>query len=460
MSTFASPRTDDATNLPSWQRKCRIVGVAVVALACVATLTVSSVPPAEAGKGIRTPRSFTGYAFDRCISPNQRQMNTWWRTSPFGAVGIYISGAGRACPASVQPSLSPGWVRRQHQHGWRILPLHVGRQAPCFQSRLASPAVKASKPRMSSDPRRAHRQGVKAAEASASKARYYGLGRRSTLYLDIEWYPRTERRCNAAVLAHIDGWTERLHRLGYGSGLYSSASAAIQALDIARHADRKRYTWPDQLWFAWGNGRSDLRGRPYLSGDFWSPDRRLHQYQLDTAATYGHTRMTIDRNWMSVGKGSRAQRQTGTCGRRQSFDSYPTLRRGDTGKLVAAARCLLRRFDYTGKPVTSRYAPSTARAVRRLQVDRGLPVTGMLRTRSWMALLARGDSPLVKIGSDSQAVWRLQRALRAAGRPAPLTGRFGQATAAAVRTYEHRVDEPANGVVDGRLWRRLRSGRT
>ncbi len=440
------------TYVGAWLRRCLIVG-----LACAATVTAA--PPAEA-KPIRSPGSFTGYAFDRCISPDQHQMNAWRRSSPFAAVGIYISGAGRACPASVQPSLSPSWVRRQHDRGWRILPIHVGRQAPCFDSRRQSSAVRASKPTMSSDPRKAHHQGVTAAGHSVDKAKYYGLGRGSTLYLDIEWYPRTQRRCNAAVLAHIDGWTERVHALGYRSGLYSSASAAIQAVDIARHADRDRYTWPDQLWFAWSNLRADLEGEPYLSDDFWSSDRRLHQYQLDTTVRYGGTTLDIDRNWLSVGKGSRPKAQTGTCGRRQSFGSYPRLRPGADGSRVAAARCLLRRFGYTNREVGERYNRPMARAMRRMQADRGLPVNGVLTTRSWMALLARGHTSLVKVGSDQQAVWRLQRTLRAADRPAPLTGRYGPKTAAAVRAYERGIGQPTNGVVDRRLWRSLLHGRT
>lgn len=403
---------------------------------------------------VRSPRSFTGFAFDRCVTPSSTDMDTWRRTSPFAAVGIYISGAGRACPAAAQPYLDPRWVARQHQRGWRLLPIHVGLQAPCFQQGDPTP----TKPRMASGTGKAHRQGVSAAGASVAKAQHFGLGRGSTLYLDIEWYDRTIRSCNRAVLAHVDGWTERVHELGYRSGLYSSASAAIQAVDVARTRDRSRYDWPDQLWFAWGNGKADLEGEPYLSDRFWQGHRRLHQYQLDTVATYGGTSLAIDRNWMSVGKGSRPPRERGTCGGRLSFRSYTALDRGAAGRRVSAARCLLQRHGWSDAEVTRTFDRRTTRALKRMQRASGLPVSGRLTARSWTALLSAGPTSLVKVGSDLPSVWRLQRTLRATGGRTPVTGVFGRATADAVAAYERRLGLPVNGVADGRVWRRLSRG--
>ena len=420
-----------------------------------AAATPTAAASNQASKPIRTPRSFTGYGFDRCVTPSSKTMDIWRRTSPFTAVGIYISGRGRACPDSAQPYLDPGWVRRQHQRGWRLLPIHVGLQAPCFQQGDPTP----TKPRMSAQPRTAHRQGRVAADASVARARHFGIGKGSTLYLDIEWYNRTMQRCNTAVLTHIDAWTERLHALGYRSGLYSSASAAIQAVDLARRRNPTRFTWPNQLWFAWGNRRANLDGKPYLSDSYWRGSKRLHQYQLNVSVRHGGTAMVIDRNWLSVGKGARPAPQTGTCGRRASFPSYPVLERGHVGPRVAAARCLLRRGGWSAAPVGERFDTRTVRALVRMQRDRDLPRSGRLTKRSWVVLLSYGRRPLVKVGSDQPAVWRLQRALRAAGRTAPRTGMFGSATATAVRGYERSVGQPGNGVVDGRLWQALANGR-
>ena len=76
-----------------------------------------------------TPGAFHGYGFDQCLAPTQRTMNAWLRQSPYLAVGIYISGASRAC--KVQPNLTPTWVSTQLRHGWKLLPISLGPQASC-----------------------------------------------------------------------------------------------------------------------------------------------------------------------------------------------------------------------------------------------------------------------------------------------------------------------------------------
>ncbi len=76
-----------------------------------------------------TPGNFRGYGFDQCLAPTQKAMDTWLKHSPFLAVGIYISGASRACRD--QPNLTPTWITTQLQNGWRLLPITLGPQAPC-----------------------------------------------------------------------------------------------------------------------------------------------------------------------------------------------------------------------------------------------------------------------------------------------------------------------------------------
>ena len=78
---------------------------------------------------LATPGDFTGYGFDQCLAPTQSAMDTWWKKSPFSAVGIYISGDSRACRS--QPNLSPTWVATQVARGWRLLPIALGPQASC-----------------------------------------------------------------------------------------------------------------------------------------------------------------------------------------------------------------------------------------------------------------------------------------------------------------------------------------
>ena len=91
--------------------------------ACVAT----SAPADSVTANVVTPGAFHGYGFDQCLAPSQQAMNAWLRQSPYLAVGIYISGASRAC--RVQPNLTPTWVTTQLRNGWKLLPITLGPQA-------------------------------------------------------------------------------------------------------------------------------------------------------------------------------------------------------------------------------------------------------------------------------------------------------------------------------------------
>jgi len=426
--------------------KRRPLAAASVIVLCV--VSVAAPATSASADAPRAPGSFTGYGFDTCTAPSQAVMDAWWRNSPFSAVGIYISGASRSC---AQPELTPEWVRTQADDGWRFLPLHLGRQAPCIDRQ----------PRIARDPGRARAQGVDAAKTAVARADVLGLRPGSVLYLDIEWYDITRRGCNAAVLSFVSGWTQRLHRLRYRSGVYSSASAAIRALDQARIETPARYNLPDQLWVGWSNGRADVEGEPYLSDEGWMPHRRIHQYVLDTYAAYGGVTLRIDRNWLDVGQGSVAPTPRRTCGRQLGFTSYPARERGDRGRLVSAAQCLLRQHGTFDQDISGVFGRPTVQAVHRYQQLARLPDTGTLTRRTWVALLSAGSRGVAKLGSASQAVWRLQRALTAAIRePVPVTGVFDATTAHAVATYERAHGLARTEVADADIWSRLHRGQT
>ena len=112
----------------------------VLATAGLATLVVGGQAGAEGAvapsssrsarqANVVTPGDFTGYGFDQCLAPDQAAMNRWRQSSPFFAVGIYISGDSRACRS--QPNLTPTWISKQLARGWRLLPITLGPQASC-----------------------------------------------------------------------------------------------------------------------------------------------------------------------------------------------------------------------------------------------------------------------------------------------------------------------------------------
>lgn len=418
-------------------------------LLLTALLTASLLSsPAHAAKP-SSPKRFTGLAFDTCVAPSDRVMDVWNRASPFAVVGVYTSGNSRYCDDSKQPHLSPAWVQRQANAGWLFLPIHVGYQAPCFAS--------TSKRKMSYDLPTARRQARTDADEATSRAATFGFARGNAVYLDIEWYNRADSACDAAVLAFISAFTKRAHARGYKVGLYSSASAAIQSIDIARHRGRSLH-YPDQLWFAWGNETANTNGGEYLANTFWRGNR-LHQYQLDVYASYGGRRLKIDRNVVEVGGGSRAAKEKKICRTSPTLTRYRGLKPGRRGQDVRLLQCLLRKSGYSVKP-TGKWNKRTSRAVRSYRVSLGMTRKPVANKRVWVALLSRGSTAgVLKRGKSGQRVYRLQRSLRAAGQSVQATGVFDPRTVKAVRAYRKRVGLPAYPTADSTVWLALQAGR-
>ncbi|MFS0886652.1 glycoside hydrolase domain-containing protein [Aeromicrobium sp. 179-A 4D2 NHS] len=419
----------------------------VLGLMLVASLAAA---PAQAARP-SSPTRFTGYAFDTCVAPSNDVMDAWNVASPYAVVGIYTSGNSRYCDDAKQPYLSPAWVQRQANRGWRFLPIHVGYQAPCFDSRSA-------KHRMSSDAATARRQARADADEATNRANRFGFGRGNTVYLDIEWYDRSDRACDAIVLTFIDAFVERAHAAKYKVGLYSSGSAAIQSVDLARQQQRAGFDFPDQMWFAWTNRKANVDGRPYLSPALW-PTNRIHQYHNNVAVSFLGRKVTIDKNVMVVGGGSRAAKERKVCRMSPTLDRYRTLRAGSKGKDVKLLQCLLRRAGH-GATITGRWNARTTRAVKSYRASLGWSRTPVASRPVWTALLSRGSTPIaLKRGKTGEPVHRLQRSLRAAGQKVTVSGIFDARTVTAVRAYRKRVGLPTYQTADQRVWAALQRGR-
>ena len=69
------------------------------------------------------------------------------------------------------------------------------------------------------------------------------------------WSPtRRTSSATAATLAFLEAWTEKLHSLGYVSGVYSSSASGIADLAGQVGSD---YVLPDDLWIANWNGQAN-----------------------------------------------------------------------------------------------------------------------------------------------------------------------------------------------------------
>jgi peptidoglycan hydrolase-like protein with peptidoglycan-binding domain len=429
----------------------RVISVLVAALLGLTLL------PLQAQAGPRHPGDFTGYAFDTCDAPSQRKMDAWRRASQYAGVGVYIAGMNRACKA--QRHLTRRWVTEQERNGWRLLPLVVGRQASCApDGRYVGKRISE---RRADGYAKAHAQGRAAAKGGVKAARTLGIAKRSVIWFDLEHFDTGKKRCRLSALAFTSGWTKGLHRLGYRSGFYSSASSGIAMLDDARRKQLGRYALPDYLWVAEWNGKDTVRSS-YLSKQGWWPHRRVHQYRGPHAEKHAGSRINVDSNYLSTGRGTRGGKAGGPCKVRVDFPSYRRLERGDRGARVAAAQCLLKQERrYRGR-LHGRFDKATARAVRSFQRARsGVPTSGVLTARTWTSLLSQGSDPLVKYGSGGRAVRRLQRALNAATDAGlAVDGVFAKAELRAVKGYQWQSGAESTGVVTPASWRQLRHGRT
>ena len=158
-----------------------------------------------------TPGNFTGYGFDQCLAPTQRH-GPWRTSSPFLAVGIYVSGNSRACRD--QPNLTKEWVDTQLRKGWRLLPITLGPQASCqprFPRYDDDPTINpgpAPNGNYSGRASRARPRPIKSVAAAAA------LGHHAGQHAVVR--PRglrlTNTRCRESALAFLSGWTWSCHR--------------------------------------------------------------------------------------------------------------------------------------------------------------------------------------------------------------------------------------------------------
>lgn len=223
---------------------------------------------------------FTGLGFDACTAPSRSAMAAWLRSSPFRAVGVYIGGRNRACS---QPNLTANWVSEQISKGWHLIPTYVGLQATtssCTSCAKLSPTA-------------ATLQGTAEADDAVAAARALGLGSGSPIYNDMEGYTRTAS-ATGSTLTYLAAWTNRLHQLGYDSGVYSSSSSGIR--DLASRWGTG-YPVPDDLWIANWNGRKDTYD-PFVPSYAWANHQRIHQYRGGHNETWGGVTINIDSNYV------------------------------------------------------------------------------------------------------------------------------------------------------------------
>lgn len=446
---------------PLTARRSRVVRrlATATAAALLTGLAVAGPAAPASAANVTTPRNFTGYGFDQCLAPTQKAMDAWLESSPFWAVGIYISGYSRACRS--QPNLTPEWISTQLKNRWRILPITLGPQASCSTRFPRYGNDKTINPDPTSTYKAARTMGRKEAVIAVDAATALGISPGSTLWYDLEAFNTGNTHCRKSAMWFLHGWTKGMHLAGYVSGVYSSAASGIRALDDLRVDKPKAYLLPDRIWIADWNGVADTSST-YIRPDGWLPGNRMKQYRGGHNETHGGVTINIDSNFLDLGRGSVSPKPLVRCGGvKVDFPTYPTLASGANGPRVKALQCLLSRQRLYSGPVDGVMGASTVAAVQALRSARGLPAGSTADARVWVSLHAWNLQRLLKYGAASEAVRRLQRTLNAASKAEKLaiTGVYESTTTAAVKRYQKRRGLTQTGVTTAALWTSLQSGK-
>jgi hypothetical protein len=267
---------------PSAEQRCPAEAMgrrrAILVPAAEPRASASAAPLARISAGAE----FTGLGFDACAAPSRSAMRAW-DSSPYRAIGVYIGGLNRACS---QPNLTSSWVAEQTSLGWHLIPTYVGLQAPTSSCSSCAKLSAGS----------ATLQGSAAADDAVARAREVGIGPGGPIYFDMEGYSRTSSS-TSATLTFLGAWTQRLHGLGYESGVYSSAASGIADL-VSRLGGS--YPQPDHIWIANWDGRRTADD-PYVPDDAWSAHQRIRQYRGGHDERWGGVTINIDNNWVEGG---------------------------------------------------------------------------------------------------------------------------------------------------------------
>ncbi|MBW8750271.1 MAG: DUF1906 domain-containing protein [Propionibacteriales bacterium] len=451
--------------MPSLPRLRRTLAVLTIAgLAATVGLTAST-STATTPNAV-TPANMVGYGFDQCEAPSQAAMTAWLTSSPFRAVGIYMSGALRFCQA--QTNLTPTWVSTQLATGWQLLPIHLGAQASCTtRDRYQKDKISAD---ATNGYEAARDQGRAEAKQAVAAAQGLGIVTGSTIYYDLEAFNAKIDSCRWSSLWFLSAWTRQLHKNSYVSGVYSSAASGIKVLDDARVTPGNKVTMPDQVWIADWNGLADA-GSTFVRPDGWA-GHRIHQYQGGHNETWGGVTINIDRSYLDLSgtaaptpppattpsdKVSDPLCTPTTINRTAYRDTAPQQRT----QLHRALQCVLKQQGLYTRSVTGTWNGATTRAVKAWQAKVHHSVHKGFSRSDWTSLLAAGSTrTILQAGVSSPDIALLQRALNAAiSLRLKVTGAYDKATQAAVGAYQKRVGIKPTRVVATKTWAALLKGR-
>lgn len=245
-------------------------------LLCLAAVIYAPSPKATAGTGESQQRGF-----DTCSAPSTSTMQTWWDSSPYYAIGIYLGGANRSCS---QPNLTSSWISTvtNSTQRWGVIPIWVGPQMPnptCQTLHTYAGGY------ISTNTSTAYSQGQSEASAAYNALSSLGMSTQSTpIAYDLEGNNNAQNStCQGIANAFINGWDSVLAiPPAQASGVYGSAASDY----FNSYASIANV--PTFIWFAEQNstGASAKRSN-YVASTLWVGYQRHKQYDLNDGTCSG-----------------------------------------------------------------------------------------------------------------------------------------------------------------------------
>jgi photosystem II stability/assembly factor-like uncharacterized protein len=193
-------------------------------------------------------------AFDKTDTLTIPEMQTYWNSSPFYNVGIYLPNSpNRHNDPNLVGDNGAAWISAASSQGWGIIPIWFGLQAPCAcnptkaNTAKTYPACNHFKHTYSEKSDQAKQDGKNQADKAIASA--VGLGLDGTvIYEDQEIYDSsykfadTGTTCGATSQAYLSGFVQEIHANGGILGVYGS---------VFNVAD---FAGADDVWIANGSG--------------------------------------------------------------------------------------------------------------------------------------------------------------------------------------------------------------
>lgn len=255
------------------------------------TRFVSQLPTASPAslKPVGDVTIVTAPGFDTCVAPPANLLKTWWDTSPYRWLNVYLGGASMF-PKCGGKDLTPEWVRSVYEQGWSLLPTWVGLQAPCAAQHVV----------MSSDATSSYAQGQAEADAASRAASQLGFSSSAPIYFDMEHFNPTKRDgsrdnvCIQAVNAFLNGWNNELTARNHLAGVYASASNYPVLGSPIITASVVAWIAGGSSWAEKYDHKCTVYGNIYISDNNWNAHQRIYQYTGGHNETYGQKTWNID----------------------------------------------------------------------------------------------------------------------------------------------------------------------